>query len=195
MRIRPAIAPANAAVIVLRAARAARLGRALALSLGVGLAMVGTSPDARAQDIALGGIKATPGAPVTVTSDQLNVDQTTGVALFTGNVVVVQEGLRMNADKVTVDYLPGDSTQIKTMTADGHVVLVSPTEAAEGNHAVYDVPGGTVVMTGDVLLTQGPNIISGPKLTVDLRTSTGHMDGGGGRVKTVLQPGAKGAAQ
>ncbi|HEY0213068.1 MAG TPA: lipopolysaccharide transport periplasmic protein LptA [Paenirhodobacter sp.] len=187
MRIRP--------VSVRRFVSVSRSLRARLLAVTLGLAIGGTGA-AQAQDVAFGGIKASPDAPVTVTSDQLNVDQTTGIALFTGNVVVVQEGMRLNADKVTVDYLPGDKTQIRTMTADGHVTLVSPTEAAEGNHAVYDVPGGTVVMTGDVLLTQGPNIMSGPKLTVDLRTSTGHMAGGGGRVRTVLQPGAKpGAAQ
>ena len=46
------------------------------------------------------------------------------------------------------------------------------------------------VITGDVLLTQGDNVMSGQKLTVDLKTGMGHMDG---RVRTVLQPEGKGA--
>jgi lipopolysaccharide export system protein LptA len=40
-------------------------------------------------------------------------------------------------------------------------------------------------MTGEVLLTQGGNVMSGQKLTVDLTAGTGRMDG---RVKTILQP-------
>ncbi|MFC3060932.1 lipopolysaccharide transport periplasmic protein LptA [Paenirhodobacter populi] len=179
MRLRPATVPA--------------LRPAVAGVLALILLAIGGTGAVQAQDVAFQSVRSSPDAPVTVTSDELSVDQGTGIAIFTGNVIVVQEGLRLNADKVTVDYVQGDRTQISTMTADGNVVMVSPTEAAQGNHAVYDVPGGTVVMTGDVLLTQGPNIMSGPKLTVDLRSGTGRMEGGGGRVRTVLQPGAQGS--
>ncbi|WP_420353073.1 hypothetical protein [Paenirhodobacter sp.] len=42
-------------------------------------------------------------------------------------------------------------------------------------------------MTGDVVLKQGPNVMSGQKLMVDLRSGTGRMDG---RVRTILQPGS-----
>ena len=61
----------------------------------------------------------------------------------------------------------------------------SPTEAAEAEEAVYDVKAGTVVMTGNVLLTQGDNVMSGNKLNVDLSTGAGTMDG---RVRTLLKP-------
>ncbi len=67
----------------------------------------------------------------------------------------------------------------------GGVTLTSPTEAAEGREAVYTVTSGEVVMTGDVLLTQGGSTIAGQKLIVDLDTGTGRMDG---RVKTVIDP-------
>ena len=60
--------------------------------------------------------------------------------------------------------------------------------SSEAREAVYDVAAGTVEMTGDVLLTQAENVLSGQRLTVDLRTGTGQMDG---RVRTILQPGTK----
>lgn len=140
-----------------------------------------------AQQVAFGGIKADARAPVEVTADSLNVNQADGTAVFTGNVLVVQGGLRMQAATIRVGYAPDDRTKIQTMTATGGVTLVSPTEAAESKEAVYDVAGGSVVMTGDVLLKQGQNVMSGQKLTVDLRSGTGQMDG---RVKTILQPGS-----
>lgn len=43
-------------------------------------------------------------------------------------------------------------------------------------------------MTGDVLLTQGESVMSGQKLSVNLRSGTGQMDG---RVRTILQPGTQ----
>jgi len=87
---------------------------------------------------------------------------------------------------VNVEYGKTDRKKIDRLHATGGVTLVSPTEAAEAKEAVYDVTSSNVVMTGDVLLTQGENVMSGQKLTVDLKTGTGQMDG---RVRTVLQPG------
>ena len=141
-----------------------------------------------AQQVAFGGIKADARAPVEVTADSLNVNQADGTAVFTGNVLVVQGGLRMQAATIRVGYAPDDRTKIQTMTATGGVTLVSPTEAAESKEAVYDVAGGSVVMTGDVLLKQGQNVMSGQKLSVNLRSGTGQMDG---RVRTILQPGTQ----
>ena len=141
-----------------------------------------------AQQIALGGIRADAKAPVEVTADSLAVNQTDGTATFTGNVLVVQGGMRLKAAVVSVEYDPKDRSKINRMHATGGVTLVSPTEAAEAKEAVYDVAASNVVMTGDVLLTQGQNVMSGQKLTVDLKTGTGQMDG---RVRTILQPEAK----
>lgn len=138
-----------------------------------------------AQQVAFGGLKADRNAPVEVTSDTLNVNQQTGNAVFTGNVLVVQGGMRMKAAEVTVEYDPNDRTKINTMHATGGVTLVSPDDAAEGKEAVYDVASGHVTVTGDVVLTQGQNVMSGQKLNVDLNSGTGQMDG---RVRTILQP-------
>ena len=63
-------------------------------------------------------------------------------------------------------------------------LVTGPTEAAEGRDAVYTVDSGTVVMTGNVMLTQGQNALSGQKLVVDLKSGTGPMEG---RVKTIFQ--------
>nr|WP_255356665.1 lipopolysaccharide transport periplasmic protein LptA [Thioclava sp. SK-1] len=141
---------------------------------------------ALAQTVAFGGIKGDSSAPVEITADQLEVNQDTGQATFTGDVLVIQGDMRLNASVLKVDYGSGDASQVQTITASGSVVLVSPSEAAESDAAVYDVPNGNLVMTGNVLLTQGQNVMSGQKLTVDMDTGKGQMDG---RVRTILQPG------
>lgn len=156
----------------------------LSVTLIAGAAI--TAPPAQAQQLAFSGLQASASAPVEVTADSLSVNQTDGTAVFTGNVLVVQGGLRLQASSVTVDYAQADRSQIARLNASGGVTMVSPAEAAEAKQAVYDVAAGTVVMTGDVLLTQGANVMSGQRLRVDLRSGTGQMDG---RVRTILQPG------
>ncbi|MCV6597191.1 MAG: lipopolysaccharide transport periplasmic protein LptA [Mangrovicoccus sp.] len=130
-------------------------------------------------------------APVEVISNQLEVDQLAGTALFTGDVVVTQGEIRINAPEMLVQYimLPDGSvsSEVDTITANGGVLMVTPTEEAESDDAVYTPARDEVVMTGNVLLTQGPNTVNGTRLTVDVTTGEGRMEG---RVRTVLQPGS-----
>lgn len=123
--------------------------------------------------------------PVEVTADQLQVDQRTGLAVFTGNVLIGQGGMRLSADKVTVTYAQGNAQRISALKAEGNVTLSSGSDAAEARTADYNVERGTVILTGDVLLTQGANVLAGQTVTVDLATGTAQAQG---RVRSVLQP-------
>lgn len=142
---------------------------------------------ALAQQIAFAGLRGDIKAPVEVTADSLAVNQTDGTATFTGNVLIVQGQMRLSAAEVNVEY-GADRSKIAKLHATGGVTMVSASEAAEAKEALYSVEAGTVVLSGDVLLTQGKNVLSGQKLSVDLATGTGQMEG---RVRTVLQPGSK----
>ncbi|MFM2356887.1 MAG: hypothetical protein RLZZ528_2623 [Pseudomonadota bacterium] len=139
-------------------------------------------------EVKVEGLRADPTQPVEVTSETLTVDQTGGTAVFQGNVVVIQGDMKMTAPEVTVHYDKKDQSTIERITATGGVTLVSPDSAAEARDAVYTIETGVVVMTGAVLLNQGPSTMSGEKLTVDLDDGTGRMEGG---VKTVLMPKGK----
>lgn len=141
---------------------------------------------AQGAQVAFGGIRADTSLPVEVTADQLAVNQTDGTATFTGNVLIAQGEMRLSAAEVLVEYGSEDRSRIERLHATGGVTLVSGADAAEAAEAVYTIGSGDVVMTGNVLLTQGGNTIAGQTLTVDLKTGTGRMEG---RVKTVLQPG------
>ena len=140
---------------------------------------------AQGTEIAFGGLKADTSEPVQVTADGLSVDQTDGNAIFTGNVVVTQGALKLTAAELRVEYATGADQKIDRMFATGGVTLVNGTEAAEAREATYEVAAESVVMRGDVVLTQGRNAMSGQTLTVDLTTGKGRMEG---RVTTVLQP-------
>lgn len=68
------------------------------------IALVFAVPATAQTNINLGGIAADPSAPVEVTADNLNVDQDTGSAVFSGNVVIGQGDLRLSAPSVQVTY-------------------------------------------------------------------------------------------
>lgn len=139
---------------------------------------------AQGANVAFGGLSHDTSLPVEVTADQLNVSQADGAAVFDGNVLVGQGEMRMSAAKLRVEY--GEDSQIEKLIATGGVTLVNGAEAAESRDAIYTISTGIVVMTGDVILTQGQSALSGAKLTVNLNAGTGVMSG---RVKTILQPG------
>ena len=154
-------------------------------ALALGVAVLASAAYGQGATVAFGGIKSDTSQPVEVTADQLSVNQTDGTATFTGNVVVIQGDLRLGATTVRVEYATDDRTRVERIVASGGVTLVSAAEAAEAKDAVYTVANGQVVMTGDVLLTQNGGTIAGQKLSVDLKTGTGQMDG---RVRTIISP-------
>ena len=149
------------------------------------VAMLLAAPAFAQTNINLGGIRADSSAPVEVAADSLTVDQDTGTAVFSGNVAIGQGDLRLSAGSVRVIYdeATGDITKLN---ASGGVTFVTATEAAEAQTAVYDLTSGTIVLTGDVLLTQGASALSANQMTVNVNTGTAQMSG---RVRTVFQRG------
>lgn len=154
------------------------------IRLAAALALLAVLPErAAAQGFAFGGLNADPDAPVEVTSQTLRVNQATGRAVFTGDVLVGQGTMRLSAPEVEVIY-DEESGDISRMLASGGVTLVTETEAAEAEAADYDLVAGTLTMTGNVLVTQGPNVLSSDSMVVQLDDGTAQMEGS---VRTVLQ--------
>lgn len=139
------------------------------------------------QTVPFGGTHADTDAPVEVSADNMVVNQATGQAELTGKVLIVQGDMRLAADKVVVNYDSQDKSRISSLDATGNVTLVQAGDAAESAHAVYEVATGLVTLTGEVLLTQGENVMSGDKIVVNLADGTARATG---RVRTILQPGA-----
>jgi len=143
---------------------------------------------AQGASIALGSVKFDRTQQVEVTADELSVDQSSGEAVFDGNVLVVQGEVRMSAGKVTVEYAQseGAPSGIERLLASGGVTFVTSSDAVEAREATYSVADGTVTLSGDVLLMQGTNAIAGDRLVINLNSGSGRMEG---RVRTVFSPG------
>lgn len=142
-----------------------------------------TQAGAQGTNVTLGGVNADPTAPVEVTADSLSVDQDSGTAIFSGNVVIGQGDVRISAAEVRVVY-GEDTGEIARLVATGGVTFVTATEAAEAAEADYDIANGQLILTGNVLLTQGASALAAERMVVDLTNGTARMDG---RVRTVFQ--------
>lgn len=152
--------------------------------LVLSLALVAASAEAQ-QTIAFGDLNQDTTLPVQVTADQLAVNNADGTAVFSGNVVVTQGEMTLAAAEVKVTY-GSEQNDIETLAASGGVTVKNLGDAAEAQEAVYTIDSGMIVLTGDVLLTQGPSAMAGQKLTINLKDGTGVMEG---RVTTTFQPG------
>jgi len=119
-------------------------------------------------------------APVDVAADRIEVQDRANRAVFSGNVVVRQGNMTMNAARLTVVYAGGESVRIQRLEASGGVTLRTPSETARSRFAIYDVPRRIVTMIGGVNLDQGANHVQGQRLVLDLDSHRAVMDGGGG---------------
>lgn len=158
-------------------------GRSLAVAAF--LAALSGPSSAQEAKIAFGGLAQDTTLPVEVQADTLAVNNADGSAVFSGNVLVGQGDMRLAAASVKVEY-GKDGKSIARLHATGGVTIASLADAAEAKEALYTIDSGVIVLTGDVLLTQGSSALSGQKLTIHLKDGTGVMEG---RVSTVFVPG------
>lgn len=135
-------------------------------------------------------------APIDISSDSFQADLNAKSGTYSGNVVVVQGDTKLRANQVRVLTVNGKADKI---TASGKVVVDSPASGtATGDNGVYSVGPRTVLMTGNVVLKKGKDVMRGCQLTVNLNTgqaalgscgqAAGQQGKTGGRVQGVFTP-------
>ncbi|MFL2798672.1 MAG: LptA/OstA family protein [Paracoccaceae bacterium] len=124
--------------------------------------------------------------PLEIKSDELNIEQNTGKATFSGSVMATQGNLILTAVTIVVEYALKNSrmtSEMKKLTANKDVTIVSDTQSAVANKVVYDIISENIIMTGDVILKEGLSATSGDKLTINLNTGSRRMEG---NVRTLI---------
>lgn len=173
------------------------------------------APQAFAQEAvtsAFEGFSGRSDQPVNIDADRLEVQEQDQTAVFSGNVVVVQGASTLRTAKLTIFYDKADGASasasapaaatsapagdvvtgrnIRRLEAEGSVSVTSGTQKATGARGVFDLPSNTVVLSGNVVVTQGNNILKGDRLVVDLTTQKSRVESAqsGGRVQGVFGP-------
>ncbi|RZJ03399.1 MAG: LPS ABC transporter substrate-binding protein LptA [Brevundimonas sp.] len=105
-----------------------------------------------------------------------------------GAAELIQGQNRFRADRISGLNTQGGDSRIE---ARGNVYFVTPDQTIRGDNAVYTTANDTIVVTGDVILTQGQNVLTGSRLTYNTRTESARIEGGsgqGGRIRGVFYP-------
>lgn len=93
------------------------------------------------------------------------------------DVVVVQNGYKITADKMTLYYLQKGKgkERIEKVVATGHVVADNKTQKISGDNGIYNPHTNVIEMTGNVILTQGQNKAYGSTATLNLQTGISSL--------------------
>jgi len=181
------------------------------LVLMAGLLLLGPAVSAqpsKGPPNALQGFSQNHDQPVHIEAATLEVRDKDKVATFSGNVHVTQGDTDMRCKSLVVFYEqdgddktknmplanpgPGGQQRIKKLEARGGVVVRQKEQTATGDLGLFDMPTNTVTLSGNVVMTQGQNILKGDKLVVDLASGVSRVESnksGQGRVQGLFLPG------
>lgn len=122
-------------------------------------------------------LSSTRGKPVDIDADSLIVNDKKRVAVFHGKVKAVQGTMTMRSSKLNVHYAggsdqTGEASKITSIRAEGKVLInTADDQATTSDWAVFSAADQTVTIGGNVVLSQGDNIIKGDTLVIDLTTN------------------------
>jgi lipopolysaccharide export system protein LptA len=163
---------------------------------------------------ALQGFSQNRDKPIKINSATLEVRDKDKMATFSGDVHLVQGDTSMRSKTLVVFYEddapppakpatppagttqagPAQNQQIKRVEAKGNVIVVQKDQTATGDTGVFDMRANTVTMLGNVVISQGQNVVKGDALTVDMTTGVSRISCGKAqekcRVQGLFQPGS-----
>lgn len=161
-------------------------------------------PETEAKGAAgLAQFKTSPGAPLDVEADSLDVDDTVRLAIFRGDVITKQGEVTMRSPQIRASYTgsarladmnagtdqpsSGGSSQLERIEADGGVVVTTADgRKVTGTTARYEAKTNSVAVTGDVELSQQGTVVRGNRLVIDMASGKATIDTSA--VKAVSKP-------
>ncbi len=183
---------------------------ALAVAVTVGITALHAQQSSGPPN-ALQGFSQNRDKPITITSATLEVRDKDKMATFAGDVHLVQGDTALRSKTLVVFYDddasakpgtpstsgqagPQQNQQIKRVEAKGNVIVVQKDQTATGESGIFDMKANTVTLVGNVVISQGPNVVKGDTLTVDMTTGVSRMACGKAqekcRVQGLFQPGS-----
>jgi lipopolysaccharide export system protein LptA len=187
-------------------------GLSAAAALAIFTAIPVQAQNARNQPNAMQGFSQNRNQPIKIESASLEVRDKERLALFVDNVRLTQGDTLLECKKLIVHYegetgnsgakprqtpqaLSGNSQQIRLIEAKGGVVVTQKDQTAVGDSGIYDMKNNHMTLMGNVVVTQGQNVVRGDRLLVDLATGVSRIETASSgtspnRVQMVIQPGS-----
>lgn len=185
------------------------LMRALTLTLTLSLALTAgvilfasifaSSATAQGMTDVVSGLRTDPDAPIEIEADQLDIYDKKKIAVFKGSVRARQGDTLLNTATLTIHYSGGGAGTAQSITrleANGGVKVSQKDQNATGDNAYVDMTKEVITLSGNVVLTQGGNVLRGSKLTIDMRSGAARLAAntsnnqkkGSGRVQGLFIP-------
>lgn len=164
---------------------------ALALSCALSAAAQPAGQAQQPASTAMQGLSMESDQPVRIVSNTLEVRDKSRQATFAGDVKLTQGDTMIKCQMLVVFYedtaapskkaapppatagaqpAQKSSQKIKRAEAKGDVLVIQKDQTATGENAVFDVRSNTVVITGNVVVTQGGMVTRGDRLDSNLTT-------------------------
>lgn len=134
-----------------------------------------------------------PTGPVTVTAKTAELVQGNS-AVYTGNVVLTSNTLKLDGDKVELKQYPGGQYEAKITGGPAHMNHAgdgpeNPAVAARAKTLNYDSRSGVLDLVGDAFVMRGSDEITGSTIRYNVNERRIQASGGdGGQVKIIIQP-------
>jgi lipopolysaccharide export system protein LptA len=130
--------------------------------------------------------------PIRIDADRLEFDYRKNVVVFRGDVVTTQGEVVMRSAALTATFAPGNrgvgAGRLAGVVAEGDVRITQGVRVAEGRRAEFNQANRTLVLTGDAVLHEGPNQVTGERVVVYLDEDRSVVEGTQKRVKAILVP-------
>lgn len=144
--------------------------------------------------------------PISLNADKATYNDKTGFTTYTGNVVIEQGTMKLQASAVTAQL--NKDRQISTVTATGNPAqFQQQTEAnkglakGQGQRIVYNADTGIIVLTGNAMVTQDGASVRGGSLRYSMNkgdieavgsntsgSSSNKNTSNSGRVQIIIPP-------
>ena len=136
------------------------------------------------------GFQAQSKDPVQVDAEVLEVyeEGKQRISVFSGNVVVRRGNTTLKAATITLysDLAAKSVDAFTRIEAGGGVSVKSKDQTVTGKTAVVNMDARTITVSGDVVLSQGGNVLTGSRLVVNLATGRARLEGD--QVRGVFTP-------
>lgn len=180
------------------AGAAPQLILAAGLVVALACAWPATQPEAQGIGASFQEYQAEVDEPISIEADVLEVDDKAKQATFRGNVEARQGGFSLKSKELVVHYAgePGSELSsagapekqaaadqargagsITRIEAKGKVIVATKDDqTATSEWADFDVEKQLVTIGGNVVLSQGENVLRGDRLVIDLKTGKSRFE-------------------
>ena len=140
------------------------------------------------------GFKRNSDAPINIEADTLDVNDKSKIATFRGDVRANQGTFILRSKELRITYKGGKggssmgSEIIRIEAKEKVLITAGGDQTASSEWAKFDILKNTIEIGGNVILSQGQNVLKCGSMMIDLNTGKSRCNTRDGRVRGIFSP-------